>query len=120
MKVTKVKDYAEDESTTTLQVISAVTNEGCIISEREYEYEEEDENSRDFGKTLNGTEITMSVPCIDTEAQVYRTLEDLAAETDSESVEVPVLSTDDAELLDEISFEDNPADDALEQSLLKD
>jgi len=86
MKVTKVKDYAEDESTTTLQVISAVTQEGCVISEREYEYEVEDENDIDFGATLTGTEITMSVPFLDTDEQVYRTLEELAEEVDAEEL----------------------------------
>lgn len=86
MKITKVRDYAEDESTQTVQVISAVTAEGCIIFEREYEYEEEDENSIDFGETLMGTEITMSVPTLDTEEQVYRTLAELAEETLAEEL----------------------------------
>jgi hypothetical protein len=87
MKVTKVKDYAEDESTTTLQIISAVTAEGCVISEREYEYEVEDENDIDFGATLTGIEITLSVPVLDdTEEQVYRTLEELAEETTAEDL----------------------------------
>ena len=86
MKVTKVKDYAEDESTTTLQIISAVTAEGCVISEREYEYEVEDENDIDFGATLTGIEITLSVPALDTEEQVYRTLEELAEETTAEDL----------------------------------
>ncbi len=81
-----IKDYAEDESTTTLQVISAVTAEGCVISEREYEYEVEDENDIDFGATLTGIEITLSVPTLDTEEQVYRTLEELAEETTAEDL----------------------------------
>ncbi len=86
MKVTKVKDYAEDESTTTLQIISAVTPEGCVISEREYEYEVEDENDINFGATLTGTEITLSVPILDTEEQVYRTLEELAQEVSADEL----------------------------------
>ena len=86
MKVTKVKDYAEDESTTTLQIISAVTAQGCVISEREYEYEVEDENDIDFGATLTGIEITLSVPKLDTEEQVFRTLEELAEETTAEEL----------------------------------
>ena len=87
MKITKVHDYAEDEDTQTLQVISAVTAEGCVISEREYEYEVEDENDINFGNTLTGTEITMSVPILDTdEVQVYRTLEELAEETTAEEL----------------------------------
>lgn len=80
MKV-KIHDYADDESTQTLQVISAVSAEGCVIAEREYEYVEEDENNINFGATLMGTEITLSVPYLDIEAQVYRTLEELAEET---------------------------------------
>ena len=86
MKIINVKDYAEDESTTTVQVISAVTQEGCIISEREFEYEVKDENSIDFGATLTGIEITMEVPVLDTEEQVYRTLEELAEEITSEEL----------------------------------
>jgi len=86
MKVTKVKDYAEDESTQTLQIISAVTPQGCVISEREYEYEVDDENDIDFGATLTGIEITLSVPILDTEEQVYRTLEELAEETTAEEL----------------------------------
>ena len=81
-----IKDYAEDESTTTLQVISAVTAEGCVVSEREYEYEVEDENDIDFGATLTGIEITLSVPILDTEEQVYRTLEELAEEVDADDL----------------------------------
>lgn len=86
MRNVKIHDYAEDDSTQTMQIISAVTAEGCIISEREYEYEEEDENSINFGKTLTGIDITLSVPQIDTEAQVYRTLEELAEQITAEEL----------------------------------
>ena len=86
MRITKVHDYADDESTQTLQVISAVTNEGCIISEREYEYVEEDENDINYGLTRTGTEITMSVPRLDIEEQVFRTLEELADEITAEEL----------------------------------
>jgi hypothetical protein len=82
VKSVKIHDYAEDGDTQTLQVITGVTEHGCVISEREYEYEVEDENDIDFGATLTGTEITMSVPQLDTdEVQVFRTLADLAEET---------------------------------------
>lgn len=77
MRITKIHDYAEDESTQTLQIISAVTTEGCIVSEREYEYKIEDENDINFGKTLVGTDITLSAPYLDTKAPVLRTLEEL-------------------------------------------
>lgn len=78
MRITKIHDYADDESTQTLQIIRAITSEGCVISEREYEYVEEDENDINFGETLTGIEITMSVPKLNTKKQVYRTLEELA------------------------------------------
>lgn len=74
MKVTKVHDYAADESTQTVQVISAVTKEGCIVTEREFEY-----TDLGTGAVQVGTEITLEVPHLNTEEQVYRTLEDLAA-----------------------------------------
>jgi len=77
MKVTKVRDYASDDSTDTVQKISAITSEGCIVSEREYEYTDEDENSLSFGQTLTGTEFILQVPEIDLDTQVYRTLESL-------------------------------------------
>lgn len=77
MRVTKIRDYADDDSTNTLQRISAITSEGCIVSEREYKYEDEDENSKTFGETLTGTEVILQVPELNTEEQVYRTLESL-------------------------------------------
>jgi len=71
MRVTKVRDYADDDSTNTLQRISAITTEGCIVSEREYEYE------GSGGETLTGIEMILQVPELNTEEQVYRTLESL-------------------------------------------
>jgi len=75
MKNVKIHDYAEDDDTETFQVITGVTAQGCVISEREYAYQEED--------TLvikTGVEITMSVPVLDTEAQAFVTLEELSEE----------------------------------------
>lgn len=77
MRVTKVRDYADDDSTNTLQVISAITSEGCVISEREYEYEDADKNSKTFGEILTGVEMILQVPELNLEDQVYRTLESL-------------------------------------------
>lgn len=77
MRVTKIHDYADDDSTNTLQRISAITTEGCIVSEREYEYEDGDENSKTFGETLTGVEMILQVPELNLEDQVYRTLESL-------------------------------------------
>lgn len=77
MRVTKVDDYANDDSTNTLRKISAITSEGCIVSERKYKYKDTDENSLSFGQTLTGTEVILQVPEIDLDTQVYRTLESL-------------------------------------------
>ena len=85
MKNVKIHDYAEDGDTETFQVITGVTAQGCVISEREYAYQEED--------TLDiktGVEITMSVPVLDTEEQVFRTLEELAEEVTAEELTLVV------------------------------
>ncbi len=86
MKVTKVDDFANDDSTNTLRKINAITSEGCIVSEREYEYEDTDEDSLSFGQTLTGTEVILQVPEIDLDTQVYRTLESLLETTTEELV----------------------------------
>jgi len=88
MKNVKIHDYAEDGDTETFQVITGVTAQGCVISEREYAYQEED--------TLDiktGVEITMSVPLLDTEAAAFVTLEELAEESN--------ITADDLSLVDE-------------------
>jgi len=88
MKNVKIHDYAEDGDTETFQVITGVTAQGCVISEREYAYQEED--------TLDiktGIEITMSVPMLDTEAAAFITLEELAEESK--------ITADDLSLVDE-------------------
>ena len=77
MRVTKMRDYADDDSTSTSHRISAITTEGCIVSEREYEYEDENEDSRTFGETLTGVEMILQVPELNLDDQVYRTLESL-------------------------------------------
>ena len=84
MKITKIKDYANDDSTNTLHRISAITSEGCIVSEREYQYEGEDENSRTFGETLTAVEMILQVPTFNTEEQVFRTSESLKEPTAEE------------------------------------
>ena len=38
MKITSTHDYADDSDTQTVEVITSVTTEGCIVSEREYAY----------------------------------------------------------------------------------
>lgn len=81
MKHVKIHDYAEDGDTETFQVITGVTVEGCVISEREYAYQEEDTL-----EIKTGVEITMSVPIMDTDEQVFRTLEELAEENEPEEL----------------------------------
>ncbi len=72
----QMKDYSEDDSTHTLMVITDVTDEGCVVDEREYRYV--DENN----KTQTGVEITLECPALDD--QVLRSLEDLADECHGE------------------------------------
>ena len=81
MKIVNIHDYADDESTQTLKVISGVTAEGCAVSEREYAY-----RVRDHGEIRTGVEITMSTPDPDLEENGYRTLEELTAEADAEEL----------------------------------
>ena len=81
MKNVKIHDYADDGDTETFQVITGVTAEGCVISERGFTYQEEDTL-----EVKDGVEITMSVPVLDTEEQVFRTLEDLAEDVTAEEL----------------------------------
>ena len=78
MKITEQKDYADDDSTVTLRTILAVTSEGCGVIEREFEYEDEDENSKTYGETLTGVETILEM--VDLDEQVLRTLEELSEE----------------------------------------
>lgn len=84
MRITEMKDYADDDNTQTLHIISAVTSEGCVVSEREFEYEDEDENSKTFGQTLIGIEMILQTASI--EDQVLRTLEELAEEVTADEL----------------------------------
>lgn len=86
MKNVKVHDYAEDGDTETFQVITGVTAEGCVISEREYAYQEEDTL-----EIKTGIEITMSVPTLDLEGQVYVSLEELRDETEITSEQLSLV-----------------------------
>ena len=81
MKITNVKDYSQDDSTQTVECISAVTEHNCIVMERQYTYMEDDDPTMEI-KT--GLEITLTVPNLDLEDQVYRSLEDLREEVEGE------------------------------------
>lgn len=77
MKITSTHDYADDSDTQTVEVITGVTTEGCIVSEREYVYQEEDTL-----EIKTGIEITLAVPQMDLEDQVFISLEQLRAEAE--------------------------------------
>jgi hypothetical protein len=109
MKNTQTRKLHNDDSTHTLQIITGETYEGTIVTEKL-------SIDEDSGDTI--MHVTLESPT--TEVQVLRTLEELAAEAEEESVEIPMLSLDeDAELIDEITFDD-PASDALELALTED
>jgi len=94
MKITNVKDYSQDDSTQTVECISAVTEHNCIVMERKYTYMEDNDPTMEI-KT--GLEITLTVPNLSLEDQVYRSLEDLRREADGDYV-VELLETSDENL----------------------
>ena len=94
MKITKITEFGDEDTTMTLKIIEGETFEGSMVTEK-LSIDEE-------GETI--VHVTLESPS--TEEQVYRTLEELAAEHDDE-------------LLDEIKYED-PASDALELELTED
>ena len=107
MKVTDVKDYTDDESTQTLEIIKGETSEGSRVTEKL-------SIDKKSGETVS--HITLETPS--TDDIVYRSLEELAAETAEKLVEIPVLDVEvDEDLLDELEFK-CAADDELEKSLL--
>ena len=109
MKNTQTRKLHSDDSTHTLEIITGETYEGTIVTEKL-------SIDEDTGDTI--MHVTLETPS--TEDQVYRTLEELAAENDEESVEVELLLSDgEYELIDEIRFDD-PASDALELALIED
>ena len=110
MKNQKVVYAKDDEDTTmTLRVLVGETYEDTIVTEK---LSIDEESGEEF------THFTLETPS--TEDQVYRTLEELAAETDAELNETASdLTEDDTQLLDEIVIGD-PESDALELQLMKD
>ena len=110
MKNQKVVYAKDDEDTTmTLRVLVGETYEDTIVTEK---LSIDEESGEEF------THFTLETPS--TEDQVYRTLEELAAETDAELNETASdLTEDDTQLLDEIVIGD-PESDALELELIKD
>ena len=80
MKVIKMKDYSDDDSTQTLETFAVVTEHNCIVEERLYTYLEDD-----TAIVKHGLEITLEVPKLELDDLVYRTLEQLREETERES-----------------------------------
>ena len=106
-KVTYTKD--DEDTTMTLKILVGETFEDTIVTEK---------ISLDEDSGEKFTHITLETPS--TEDQVYRTLEELAAEIDAELNEVQSdLTEDDTQLLDEIVIGD-PESDALELELMGD
>lgn len=112
MKITRIREFGNEDTTMTLRIIEGETCEGTIVTERQATEKVDTEFSK-AGDTI--IHVTLESPSL--ENQVYRTLEELAAENDEESVEVKILNLVEADLIDELVFVD-PADDALELSLL--
>ena len=83
MKVIEMKDYSDDDSTQTLETFAVVTEHNCIVDERLYTYLEDD-----TAILKHGLEITLEVPQLDLEDQVYRSLEDLRDEAEGENLVV--------------------------------
>jgi hypothetical protein len=80
MRNKRVKDYSEDDSTHTLSIITGITEHGCIVSDREYTYVDEDTL-----EVRHAAEITLET-LSDNDEQVTRSLEELreAVEQDVE------------------------------------
>jgi len=83
MKVLNMKDYSDDDSTQTLETVNIVTEHNCIVDERLYSYLEDETL-----EVKHGLEITMEVPKLELDDQVYRSLEDLREEAEGEGVAV--------------------------------
>lgn len=81
MKIIKMKDYADDDSTQTLETVSAVTEHNCIVSERLYSYVED--GTLEVKTCLD---VTLEVMQLDIDDRVYRSLEDLREEAEGEMV----------------------------------
>ena len=87
MKIIKMKDYSDDDSTQTLETVNVVTEQNCIVEERLYSYLEEDTL-----EVKHGLEITLEVPKLDLDDLVYRTLEDLREDAEGVEDDVPTLA----------------------------
>ena len=81
MKIIEMKDYADDDSTQTLETVSAVTEHNCIVSERLYSYVEDETL-----EVKTCLDVTLEVMQLDIDDRVYRSLEDLREEVEGEMV----------------------------------
>ncbi len=79
MRNKRVKDYSDDDSTHTLEIITGVTEHGCIVSDREYTYVDEETL-----KLCKGVEVILETDTSDTAEQVTRSLEELREAVEQE------------------------------------
>ena len=72
MRNLRVKDYSDDDSTHTLEVITGITEHGCLVTNRDYTYVEEDTL-----EVKDGTEIVLEMLA---SPEVLNTLDELSDE----------------------------------------
>ena len=99
MKNVKVHDYAEDDSTTTVRVLTATTMQDCAVSEREFLYDNLETGETD----LTGVEIILQT--IEEEDEpVYKTLDELTAESAQAEVDRELEALADDTTADELTL----------------
>jgi len=75
-----IKDYSDDDSTHTLQIITDVSESDCLITERAYTYIEDDDPTLEVKQ---GTEIVLETVSIEGDP-VYNSLEELHAQAEQD------------------------------------
>lgn len=80
MNIQDIKDHSQDDTASTKNEYSIVTEQNCIVEGRLFTYLDDNAEIQ-----LEET-ITMQVPSMALEDQVYRSLEDLRAETEGDMV----------------------------------
>ena len=79
MRNKRVKDYSDDDSTHTLEIITGITEHGCIVSDRAYTYIDEDTL-----EVCHGVEVILETDTSDLANQVTQSLEDLRREAEQD------------------------------------
>ena len=78
MNIQDIKDHSQDDTASTKNEYSIVTERNCIVEGRLFTYLDDNDEVQ-LAET-----ITMQVPSVALEDQVYRSLEDLRRETDGD------------------------------------